>query len=529
MRRIRALVIGGSDRDVEALAAGLRRGGIDARLERADTLDRLQALLGESWDAVFAGCGTSAMPCAAALRAVQATGADVPFIVVSRRETEAEAVELMRAGAHDYVPLDDVARLVPAVERELRHAEERRRLVGEQRRVEAQLRHAHKMEALGRLAGGIAHDFNNLLTAVSGYSERILDRLPPRDPLRRDAREIRDAAMRASELTRQLLAFSRKEAHQPGIVDVAAVIAGIEGMLRRLIGEDIELTTSYTSTDPSVMADRGHVEQVVMNLVVNARDAMPRGGALRIATCDVSVGGGLDDAARYPGIEPGEYVAIEVSDTGHGMDAATLSHLFEPYFTTKEPGKGPGLGLSTVHRIVSEAGGFIRVTSAAGEGTTFRVLLPHADRPAARTTTRRAMGSLPRGSETVLLVEDEQGVRELIRDFLTRCGYAVIEAPLATDAIAQFERHAEEIALLITDVVMPQMNGRMLAERLLAARPTLKVLYMSGYTDDQLLVHEVAAGAGFIQKPFTPDVLARKVREVLDARPRRRGGADRRG
>jgi two-component system, cell cycle sensor histidine kinase and response regulator CckA len=416
---------------------------------------------------------------------------------------------------------------VPAVERELRHADERRRLVAEQRRAEAQLRQAHKMEALGRLAGGIAHDFNNLLTAVSGYSERILDRLPPRDPLRRDAREIRDAAMRASELTRQLLAFSRKEAHQPGIVDAAAVIAGIEGMLRRLIGEDIELTTSYTSADASVVADRGRIEQVVMNLVVNARDAMPHGGALRIATCDVSVGSA--NAAEHPGIEPGEYVAIEVSDTGHGMDAATLSHLFEPYFTTKEPGKGTGLGLSTVHRIVTEAGGFIRVTSAAGEGTTFRVLLPHAERPAARTTTRRGMGSLPRGSETVLLVEDEQGVRELIRDFLTRCGYAVIEAPHATDAVAEFERHADEIALLITDVVMPQMNGRMLAERLLAARPTLKVLYMSGYTDDQLLVHQVAEGAGFIQKPFTPDVLARKVREVLDARPRRRGGADRRG
>jgi len=525
-RRIRALVIGGTDRDVEPIATGLRRGGIDARLERAETLDRLHTLLGDSWDAVFADCRTSAVPCEAALRAVQAAGADVPFIVVSDREAEAEAIELMRAGAHDYVPRDDLSRLVPAVERELHHAEERRRLLGEQRRVEAQLRQAHKMEALGRLAGGIAHDFNNLLTAVGGYSERILDRLPPRDPLRRDARGIRDAATRASELTRQLLAFSRKEALQPGIVDVAAVIAGIEGMLRRLIGEDIELTTSFTAADASVVADRGHIEQVVMNLVVNARDAMPSGGALRIATCDVSVGSA--NAAEHPGVEPGQYVAIEVSDTGHGMDAATLSHLFEPYFTTKEPGKGTGLGLSTVHRIVTEAGGFVRVTSAAGEGTTFRVLLPHAERPAARTAMRRGMGALPRGSETVLLVEDEQGVRELIRDFLTRCGYVVIDAPHVADAIAEFEQHADEIALLITDVVMPQMNGRMLAERLLAAKPALKVLYMSGYTDDQLLVHEVAGGAGFIQKPFTPDVLARKVREVLDARGARRGAADRR-
>jgi signal transduction histidine kinase/ActR/RegA family two-component response regulator len=524
-RRVRALFIGGADRDLERIAAGLRRGGIDAHLERADTLDRLQTLLGEPWDAAFADCRLPGLPCDVALRAVQATGADVPFIVVADRQGEADAIELMRAGARDFVPFDDLARLAPALERELQRAEEHGRLIAEQGRVEAQLRQAHKMEALGRLAGGIAHDFNNLLTAVGGYSERILDRLPPRDPLRRDAREIRDAATRASELTRQLLAFSRKEAHQPGIVDVSAVIAGIEGMLRRLIGEDIELTTSYTAADAAVVADRGHIEQVVMNLVVNARDAMPRGGALRIATCDVTVGSAA--APEHEGVEPGEYVAIEVSDTGHGMDAATLSRRFGPDNTTQEPGQGTGLGLSTVHRIVTEAGGFIRVTSAAGEGTTFRVLLPHAERPAARTSARRGMGALPRGSETVLLVEDEQGVRELIRDFLTRCGYAVIEAPHATDAIAEFERHADEIALLITDVVMPQMNGRMLAERLLAANPALKVLYMSGYTDDQLLVHDVAGGAAFIQKPFTPDVLARKVRDVLDARTRRRAGADR--
>jgi two-component system cell cycle sensor histidine kinase/response regulator CckA len=385
----------------------------------------------------------------------------------------------------------------------------------ERKRLEDQLRQAQKMEAVGRLAGGIAHDFNNLLMAVTGYSELLLERMTPNDPQHRSVDEIRKAASRAAALTRQLLMFSRKHVLEPVVLDVNGVVDDLERMLRRLIGEDIELTTSLTPDTAVVKADRGQVEQILMNLAVNARDAMPHGGRLRIATRQVSVTAG--DAHSYPGVAPGDYVALEVQDTGCGMDAATLSHAFEPFFTTKEPGKGTGLGLSTVYGIVTQAGGAVLADSAPGKGTIFRVLWPRSIEATRKQPDRKRLGSLPRGTEHVLLVEDEVGVRELIRDFLIRCGYSVTEAAGAHEAVALFARNGHPpIDVLITDVVMPQMNGRVLAERLLASQPALKVLYISGYTDDAAVGERVTDGAGFLQKPFTPDALARKVREILD-------------
>jgi two-component system, cell cycle sensor histidine kinase and response regulator CckA len=419
----------------------------------------------------------------------------------------------MRAGARDCVTEGQLARLAPAIERELAAASVRR----ERRALEVQLRHAQRMEALGRLASGIAHDFRNLLTAVTGYSELLIELLDPRDPLRKTAEEIRGAAMRATVLSSQLLTFSRRDEASAGVLDVNVLVADMEGMLRRLVGEHIELAVTLARSDSRVTADRAQLEQVIMNLVANARDAMPHGGRLSLAIGHVDVG--ATDGESGAETPPGSYVSLDVQDTGHGMDEETQANLFEPFFTTKEPSKGTGLGLSMAQTVVREIGGVLTVRSQVGQGTTFAILLPRVTEPVTPPVARRRLQSLPRGTETVLLVEDEVGVRELVRDLLTRCGYTVIEAKDVNDAVDLFASHQDAIQLLVTDVVMPQMNGRQLAARFLAARPALKVLYMSGYTDDQVLVQDVAAVPAFLQKPFTPDVLARKVREVLDGAP----------
>jgi CheY-like chemotaxis protein len=314
-----------------------------------------------------------------------------------------------------------------------------------------------------------------------------------------------------------LLTLSRPQP-SGAILDVNVLVTDMEQMLRRSIGEHIELVVTLARKAASVTADRGRMEQVIMNLVFNARDAMPGGGRLWLATAHVDVGGG--DGEHAAGVAPGAYVALEVRDTGHGMDEATQAHLFEPFFTTKPSTKGSGLGLSLVQAVVRDLGGMLTVRSQIGEGSTFRILLPRAAAAVATSPrARRSLRSLPRGNETVLLVDDEVGVRELVRDLLKRCGYTVIEASDVNDALALFTRHRDAIQLLVTDIVMPQMNGRQLAQQFMAERPGLKVLYMSGYTDDQVLVQDAAAVPSFLQKPFTPDVLARTVRAVLDATP----------
>ena len=387
--------------------------------------------------------------------------------------------------------------------------------VTEQRALEERLRQTQKMEAVGRLAGGIAHDFNNLLTAILGSVDFLRRALGPEHPEHAETEEIQKAAVRAADLTRQLLAFSRQQVLAPKVLELDALVTNLEKMLCRLIGEDVELRFAPKAARAAVRADPGQLEQVIVNLVVNARDAMPRGGKLTIETATVDL-----DAAyawEHGTVEPGRYVMLAVTDTGVGIDRAARARLFEPFFTTKEFGKGTGLGLATVYGIVKQSGGYIWVYSEPGQGATFKVYLPRVEpggEPvAARPSPARALG----GTETILLAEDEAAVRNLARRVLEKHGYKLLLAATGRDGVQLATQHAGPIDLLVTDVVMPEMGGRELAQRLAALQPGLKVLYLSGYTDDMIVRHGVLeAGVAFLQKPFTPDTLLRKIREVLD-------------
>ena len=384
-----------------------------------------------------------------------------------------------------------------------------------QRKTEERLRVAQRMESIGRLAGGIAHDFNNLLSVIINYAGFAVSDLNETDSLRGDLTEIRKAADRAATLTKQLLAFSRRQVLRPQVIDLNKIVGGMEGMLRRLLGEDIALSIVLAMDLGKVMADPGQVEQVVMNLAVNARDAMPNGGKLTIETANAEI----DEASmgQYAAAKPGPHVRLSVTDTGCGMDDKTRTQLFEPFFTTKATGKGTGLGLATVYGIVQQSGGTIRVRSEPGQGTTFTVLLPRAllvSEPVERTTadaTRAAAG------ETVLIVEDEEAVCALAKRILSRAGYTVLTAASGSEALAIFERQQGCIRLLLTDVIMPGMNGKELADRLVQLYPNLRVLYMSGYTDEAIVNRGVLdPGTHFLGKPFIPAELTRMVRQVLD-------------
>jgi len=391
--------------------------------------------------------------------------------------------------------------------------------VTEQRRLQQQLVQSQKMEAVGRLAGGIAHDFNNLLTVITSYSDLLLQDLGGEDPKREDVEQVRKAAEGAAALTRQLLAFSRQQVLAPRVVSLSVVVQGVEKMLRRVIGEDVDLVTALDPDVGSVKADVGQLEQVLMNLAVNARDAMPAGGKLTIETANVEHD---PDSAREREAAPvRRFVMLAVSDTGIGMDEATKARIFEPFFTTKEAGKGTGLGLATVYGIVQQSGGFIWVYSEPGHGTTFKIYLPQVEASAQGRAASAAPGDLPRGTETVLLVEDAAAVRAVTRQVLERQGYTVLEAANGAAALQTAAGHPGPIHLLLTDVVMPVLSGRQLADQLAKVRPDAKVLYASGYTDDAVVRHGVLEGGiSYLQKPFTADSLARKVREVLD-RPTR--------
>ncbi|MDO8794840.1 MAG: MASE1 domain-containing protein, partial [Vicinamibacterales bacterium] len=379
--------------------------------------------------------------------------------------------------------------------------------------LEEQLRHSQKMEAVGRLAGGIAHDFNNLLTAIIGYTEIVLYSLDPKDERRADAEEIARAAMRAADLTKQMLAFSRRQVLQPKVIDLNIALRKVEPMLRRVIGEDIVMTVTGKASHPFARVDPGQVEQVVMNLVVNARDAMPQGGRLTVEAADAVLDS--EAVADLPDATPGAYVMLSVSDTGSGMPPEVRARIFEPYFTTKDVGKGTGLGLSTVYGIIRQSDGHISLSSELGLGTTFRIYLPRAEAPVV-VAAEQGVEKMPEGTEHILLVEDDPSVRRLSKELLLRLGYSVTDASSgrAGLALGSDTRHFD---LALCDVILGDMSGPAVAEALRALRPTIRVLYMSGYMDEAIVKTGVLDdGKPFLQKPFTPMQLAKKIREVLD-------------
>ena len=388
--------------------------------------------------------------------------------------------------------------------------------ITERKHLEEQFRQAQKMEAIGQLAGGMGHDFNNLLTVIKGNSELLLDRLDPAQPLHKSAEQIKKSADQAAVLIRQLLAFSRMQVLQPRVLDLNSIVAETGKMLPRLLREDIEVVLLLGASLARVKADENQIEQIILNLAVNARDAMPKGGKLTIETTNFDLD---DDYARlHPGVKPGTYVMLSVSDTGTGMDAKTQAHIFEPFFTTKEPGQGTGLGLATVYGVVKQSGGWIWVYSEVGRGTAFKIYLPKVEEVVQADKTSGFRTPPPRGTETILLVEDQDGIRDLARPFLEGMGYKVLEASNGEEALKIAQQHKGEIDLLLTDIVMPIMGGYELAQRMAILRPDVKVLYMSGYAE-----YTTAAAGNLdhdtfrLQKPFSMDALARRVREALNA------------
>jgi two-component system cell cycle sensor histidine kinase/response regulator CckA len=473
------------------------------------------ALQGQSWEIVISDFHMPNFGGFEALQLLKESGQDTPFILVSGIVGEETAVAAMKAGAQDYIMKRNLGRLIPAIERELRDAQTRvARTTAEEglHQSEEQLRQAQKVEAVGLLAGGVAHDFNNILTVIMGYSNLLLEGADETNPHRRYAQELQLAADRGASLTRQLLAFSRKQSIEPKVLDLNSVVADLEKMLRRLLGEDIELLNVAATPLGRVEADPGQIEQVVMNLAVNARDAMPNGGTLTLKTANVT----FDDiaAARPLGIEPGSYVMFSVTDTGTGMSDEVKAHLFEPFFTTKPQDKGTGLGLATSYGIVKQNCGHIEVSSELGKGTTFCIYLPRVEQAILTPSLVEEPRSVG-GNETLLLVEDEPAVRELNELILRELGYQVLTASDGLEAL-RLHPEAQKVDLLITDIVMPNLGGHELARRLRSAKPDLKILFTSGHTGDKIAPATDVQGTGFLQKPYRPDVLTTKVRRMLD-------------
>jgi two-component system, cell cycle sensor histidine kinase and response regulator CckA len=514
---LQVLLVEDSEDDAELVLLALRRGGYEPFWERVQTAKDLgDALSRKSWEVIISDFSMPSFSAPQAFALVKERGIDVPFIIVSGTVGEDVAVEAMKSGVNDYLIKGALARLVPAVEREIRDAavrNERKKADERLALLDQMLRQSQKMEAIGRLASGIAHDFNNLLAVIVSYTDMLIrDGILPQ-PRGEDLQEIHTAAMRAAELTRQLLAFSRRQVLEPRILDLNEVITSLDRMLRRVIGSDVSLTTIPSSDLGRIKADYGSVEQVIVNLAVNARDAMPGGGRLIIETANVD----LDEtyAAEHFGLTAGPHVMVAVTDTGTGIPRDVQPRIFEPFFTTKETGKGTGLGLSTVLGIVQQSGGSIFVYSEPGKGTTFKLYFPRTDEAATQVRTSAPPENLV-GTETVLVVEDDSSVRRAVARVLQNYDYRVIHADTPNKAL-ELCGSSEGVDVLITDVVMPEMSGRELAERAIALRPELRVLYVSGYTDNTILDRgALAPGIHFLQKPFTPEALGRKVREVIE-------------
>jgi signal transduction histidine kinase/ActR/RegA family two-component response regulator len=506
--------------DGELIVTTLIEGGVPCQSQRVDTRQAFIAALKERrMDLILADYSIPGFDGMTALTLARQHCPDVPFLFVSATIGEELAIETMLQGATDYVLKQRLGRLVPSVQRALRELDdraERKRVEEALRQSEKQFRQSQKMEAVGRLAGGIAHDFNNLLTVIMGYSQVLLTELGAQHPLRGKIEETLKAGERAAALVRQLLTFSRKQSMDPKILSINTAVTSLESLLRRLIGEDVKLVSKLDPANGRLRADQAQLEQVLVNLVVNARDAMPKGGTITIETTQVEL---IRSPVYYlTPVPPGSYVRLTVSDTGCGMDRKTQSHIFEPFFTTKEEGVGSGLGLSTVFGIVTQCGGAIDVTSRVGHGTRFDLYFPRVETDVVATVPVRLSGQPQRGTETILLVEDESSVRTLVRDELRKLGYRVIEAKNGIEACLLATQQVGSFQLLLTDIVMPGMAGRELAQHLSVINPDLRTLFISGYMDDLgIMVGQEEGATSFLQKPFTPEVLADAVRKLLDA------------
>ena len=518
-KALRALIADDSENDVLLLLRVLRKAGYEPVYERVWTAPAMKAALQrQAWDIVISDYEMPNFGGFEALQLLKESGHDLPFILVSAVVSEETAVAAMKAGAHDYIMKRNLARLAPAIERELREAQTRvARKAAETalRQSEEQLRQVQKIEAVGRLAAGVAHDFNNILTAITGHSELLIRQLDADDPRRKNAEQIEKVAHLAAGLTRQLLIFSRKQVIEPRVLDLNAVILDIKKMLRRLIGEDIEFCTLLDPAAGHIKADPGQIEQVIMNLAVNARDAMPTGGKLTVTTANTTRD--KNHLKNFPDMGAGDYVMLAIADTGTGMSEEVKAHLFEPFFTTKPPGTGTGLGLATCFGIVKQNTGHINVHSELGSGTTFKIYFPQVQSAIEPLRVRNQPTEVAGGNETVLLVEDEPVVRELAVATLREKGYTVVEAGNGEEGLRLAQQHDGKIDLVLTDVVMPVMGGKEMADALRTSHPDTKILFTSGYTEDALGHHGVLRpGILFLPKPYLTATLARKVREVLD-------------
>ena len=506
--------------DAELITNTLIEGGIPCQSQLVDTRQAFVAALKECrMNLILADYSIPGFDGMTALTLARQHCPDVPFLFVSATIGEELAIDAMHQGATDYVLKQRLGRLVPSVQRALRELDdraERKRAEEALRQSEKQFRQSQKMEAVGRLAGGIAHDFNNLLTVIMGYSQVLLTELGPQHTLRGKIEETLKAGEKAATLIRQLLTFSSKQSLDPKILSLNTAVTSLESLLRRLIGENIQLVSTLDPTNGRLRADQAQLEQVLVNLVVNARDAMPKGGTLTIETAQVELT--RSPVYHLTPLPPGPYVRLAVSDTGCGMDRNTQAHIFEPFFTTKGEGKGSGLGLSTVFGIVTQCGGAIDVTSRVGHGTRFDLYFPSVESDILTTAPTQPLARPQRGTETILLVEDEPSVRTLVRDELRKLGYRVVEAKNGVEACLLATQQAGSFQLLLTDVVMPGMGGRELAQHLSVIKPDLRTLFISGYMDDiGIMAGQEEGTSSFLQKPFTPEVLAHAVRNLLDA------------
>lgn len=506
--------------DAELITTTLVEGNIPCQSQRVDTRRAFVAALKEGrLDLILADYSIPGFDGMTALSLARQYCPDVPFLFVSATIGEEVAIEAMHQGATDYVLKQRLGRLVPSVQRALRESEdraERKRVEAALRQSEKQFRQSQKMEAVGRLAGAIAHDFNNLLTVIMGYSQVLLKELGPQHPLRGKSEETLKAGERAASLIRQLLTFSSKQSLDPKILSLNTAVTSLESLLRRLIGESIKLVCTLDPKNGRLRADQAQLEQVLVNLVVNARDAMPKGGTLTIETTQVELT--RSPVYHLNPLPPGPYIRLAVSDTGCGMDRKIQSHIFEPFFTTKGEGQGSGLGLSTVFGIVTQCGGAIDVTSRVGHGTRFDLYFPSVESNILPTALTQPSVQPRRGTETILLVEDDPSIRTLVRDELRKLGYRVLEAKNGIEACLLATQQAASFQLLLTDIVMPGMAGRELAHHLSFIIPDLRTLFISGHMDDiGIMAGQEEGMSSFLQKPFTPEMLAREVRNLLDA------------